>query len=120
MKKIIMLFITVGFLSFNANAFATNTVEDNKTETKVVTFSKEVEFVQLTADRSNDMQNKADIEPCEKGGIPDKCCSYWNNKIDEKLEAFFPIFGGVWPVRYLEFSCETGGEYKCLLGKCGE
>lgn len=49
------------------------------------------------------------ISNCSAGGLPDKCCSYWNNK--SRYVTYFPI-------TEIELTCETGGEEVCQTATC--
>jgi len=52
-------------------------------------------------------QNNLD---CEKGGLPDPCCSYWTVKIEE-----VPYMFGPFPRTFIKVSCTTGGETGCFF-----
>lgn len=77
-----------------------------------------IEFAHLNS-VSNDycLNNQTSINrfflDCSGGSLPDKCCSYWTNKVTANVHSIFGI-----PFISYDFSCSTGGDEQCILGEC--
>lgn len=116
MKKLLVLLIGLGVCASAVHASDRERKEKKgaDTKTKVIYFEKDKAFTRLVAD--NNAHAGSLLFKCEKGGLPDKCCPYWDNGVEQKIEL---VIGWI-PVRVLKTWCKTGGDDQCRIGECSE